>query len=801
MTASLAAPLYYLLPLGVGLLLTRPGARAMTRTQRAVASYLIGAVAVCALIVAREQWIPAGLSLDLCAGAIVLLSAAGFVAGAGFFRWDAPARAAALEFALVLPVFAVGYVLRFVVFSDYPATDLFQATHLMKGSLEFGRFDMLNPFTAGSYAPVIPSVEGLLVRYLGFDPLSGVWVLAALSTLPKFLALRAAVQPILATPEERVLAVAAAAAFVSVFAPTNGELAMFGALALFSILVAGLDRQPALRHAAAVAVVAAAFLAGYYAAHAAPAVYATVLLLACVLPALPGFARAGGLVVAAPLVVALMPLHRSTLLFVPLALACAVLLSLLRAWTIRRLDAGRLLVGAAAALTVFGGLAALGLLAWVLGNPSADLRHVAPYRWIVESVLGTTLDENPEVLLGAGPKIALFELSRAMSPSFVAAAACLTAYAWSRGLAPAVRDAAPAWMLAVAVGAGLLLGVPFVYRGGFFVILLLAVALGAAFAAAPYRWTAVLAGAYALVVVPLAYRCAPYLSSCERSPYAQIAQPFLAALGALVLALALAAILYRAREPAGRRLTAATLIALFALEFAASKAYFFPYAYGAPPRERAPAVSHLSGAEMQLAASMRGLGHNAVLISDPYTMANLRALTGLNSLITFSNLDTLSPGTVGPFRSWLRAVLEGAQVARCAPEPPLAVIRGGVTSPEFNYWLARVSRPEFSGADILGLFGYRSALLLTPEREATRRPVDSIDQDWHHDAVARAKLRGMAPHFVLVVNRKTVEWARAGEVGYYPDVRPLDAALLESLRRRCRVVVDDGRFAVVHFPP
>jgi hypothetical protein len=793
-----------LLPLGIGLLLTRAFAGAITRTQRALAAYLIGLVASCVLMVARERAIPASLSLELWAGVIVLVSIAGFATSAGFFRWDAAARAAALEFALVLPVFAVGYVLRFGVFSDYPATDLFQATHLMKASLEFGRFDMLNPFTAGSYAPVIPTVEGLLVRYLGFDPLRAVWVLAALSTAPKFLALRAAVQPILATREERIVATAAAAVCISPFAPTNGELAMFGALALFSFLVASLDRQPASRHAAAAAVVAVAFAAGYYAARAAPAVYGAVLLVACVLP---GLGLAARLVVAAPLVVALMPLHRSTLLFVPLALACAVLLSMMRAWTSRRLDAGRLLVGAAAALTVFGGIAALGLLAWVLGNAADDLRQPGPYRWIVEAILGTTLDQNPEVLLGTGPKVALFELARAMSPSFVVAAACLTAYAWSRGLAPAARDAVPAWMLAVAVGAGLLLGVPFVYRAGFFVIVLLAVAFGAAFAAAAHgaraavlcRWAAALAAGYALIVVPLAYRCAPYLS-CERAPYAQIAQPFFAVLGALAAALALAAV-YGARSPAGPRLTAATLILVFALEFAVSKAYFFPHAYGTPPRDAAAAISHLSRAEMQLAASLRGLGPNAVLISDPHTMANLRALTGLNSLITFSNLDTLSPGTVGPFRSWLRAVLEGAQPAQCAPESPRAIIRGGVTSSEFNYWLARVARPELSGGEILRLFGYREAFLLTSDAEVASRSLESIDQEWQREALARAGPRGMAPHFVLVVNRKTVDWARGSEVGYYPDVRPLDPALIESLRSRCRVVVRDGRFAVVDLPP
>lgn len=819
LTSALAAPLYYLLPLGVGLLLTQPLAGGLTRTQRALCAYLTGLVAICALLVAREHLLPARLSLDLCAGAIAVASLAGIALGGNFFRWDGAARRAALEYAVVLPVFAVAYLLRFAVFSDYPATDLFQATHLMKAALDFGRFDMLNPFTAGSYPPVIPVVEGLLFRYLGFEPLHGVWVLSALSTLPKFLALRAAVQPALATRAERVFAVAAAACFLSAFTPTNGELAMLGSLAVFS-LVLHASREPGPpRHAACAVLAVAAFVAAYLAARAAPLVYLATLGLACALPMAAARLRQPAVVLAVvPLVVAVIPLHRSAMLFIPLALGCASLLSLLRRWRGWTLGAGRKLVIATAALTAVTGLATLGLLGWFLTHPAQDLRELDAYRWIVATVLRSTFDDNPEIVLGSGPKVALFELGRAMSPSFVAFAIGLTTYValralWGAGTAPGyaaareTRDAVVAWTLAVALGCGLLLGIPFAYRSGFLIIVLLAIALAAAgaVAARDERATRIdlavlaLAGGYSLAVIPLAYRCAP-LVSCERSAYSELARPLLAALSVLALAAVLGGILGHRHAPARRMLVRVALVLVFALEFAVSKTYFFPYAYGVRPASSGT-VSHLSKAEIELAKRIRGLGGNVILVSDPATMANLRALTGLNSVITFSNLDTLSPSALARYKSWFRALLESEERRVCSGQRLLAALGGALSSAEFNYWLARLSRPGESGAEILHGFGYRNSLVLTAEVSAARSSLETIDRLWYAGALRNAAKLAGSPLYLVVVNRKTVEWARGdATAGYYPDVGSLDPGLVERLRLRCDAQMHDGRFLLIPFP-
>jgi hypothetical protein len=807
----LAAPVYYALPLGVGLLVCRPFQAVLTRTQHVLLAYFCGLVLICVVMVAREHAVPSRQPIQWFAGAIVLAALAGFALGRRLFAPDANAARAALEYLAVVPVFALGYALRFTVYSDFPVTDLFQATHLMKGALEFGRFDVLNPFAAGSYIPVIPVIEGLMVRYLGFDPLLGAWILPALATVLKFLACRAAFQSVLSERSARFFATAAAACFFSAITPTNGELALLGSLLVFSLAARCAADGRIVSAGGAVAAGLLGLGLGYAAARSAPWTFVAVLAAAAALPAAAARLRLPRALLAIPvLLIALSPLHRSTLAFAPTALLAGVALPWLSNW-LREGGLARLRsMGATVALaTGLAGAGAIGLLAWVLLNPGEDMRDVGPGKWLVETLLNATF-AKANIQAGAGPKVALFELARAIMPSLALSAALLVALALLRQTrnpaagtaALASAQALAAWTLAVLFGSVLLLGVPFVYRSGFFLIVLLVTALAGAWralgqpgASGSMRAVAAFA-ALCVLAIPLFYRCGA-ASPCERAEYLDMAGTLLTVVGGLVLA---GAALVGARRRAAGWLLPAALVGLFALESSVSRAYFMPYSYGAKSGSEIRPVSHLSREEVKLAAALWHRGGRIVIVSDPYTMANLRALTGLNSLVTYSNLATLSEATDARLREWLREVLAPAKMLRtCSTRHPLEFLDETVNSSEFNYWLARLSGPQDRGGDVLREFGLSDTLLMTVHPGRKGQPDRFPDHRWRGPAIRKLEARfpeGIA--ILLVVSRKTLHWMRDGEeAGYFPDVGPLDVDLLEQLKRRCGAEVYDARFALI----
>lgn len=826
--ALLGAALHYLVPLGVGLLLTRPLAKALTRTQLLLLSYLVGLVAIACVFVSRERGWGFDSSPERIAVGVFVACVIGFALARRVFRWDGAARSTAVEFVWVLPFFAVGYAMRFGVFSDYPVTDLFQFTHQMKAAVEFGRFDRINPFTAASYAPVLPVLDGLLVRAFGYDPLEGFWFVAALSIAPKFLALRVAVHAFLNAREARLAAVAAAACFVSPLPLTNGGLAILGALSLFASFSRGGD---GIRVPGAVAVLLA--VAGYIVAHVAvrrldPLAYLVVVVLACAAERI----RPGkSLVSIAPpgilaLVVALAPLHRSAMLFVPVGTLCGWLLAAVRNGALARSGVVSALPSVTGAATAAAGIGVAAMAAFFLSNPQVDLRTHVLTQWVVATILGMD-PANLETSLGSGPKVALFELARTMSPSFVLATGVVLWLAWralrttrgtAQGAGLALAIPMGAWLIALALSAVLLGGVPFTYRAGFLVVVLLAIAWGGALETARARMPegaaerVLLASAlaYVTVVIPIAYRCTPW-ATCQPSGYLEMARPYVWTLGGACAAAALVALVVRLRRTLPAPVVALTLGSLFAFEFSILTAYFMPYHYG-PADRSASAVSHLGREEIELAARLRGLGADVVLLSDPHTLANLKALTGLNGLLSASNLDTMHPQARAKLRAWLRAVLEAGEVGgACAPEPPLR-IRDSASAPEFDYWLMRRARPLLSGRDALQKFGYRDALLAGAVSTAMSLRDPGDRHQWVTEAIATlaatayGRLAGvdpwMSPMVLVVVNRKAVAWALGGgDLPYYPDLRPLAGDLLARLARRCDLRVEGGgRFALIRFP-
>ena len=546
---------------------------------------------------------------------------------------------------------------------------------------------------------------------------------------------------------------------------------------------------------------------GYVVTRTVPLIYIAGLGAVGLLPYAAARLRVPRALFALPVVcVALAPIHRSALAFVPMALVLGAVMPLAIAWVQVGAEARlRRLVAAVVSLTAVAGFAIAALLGWIMLNPADDMRETGPAGWLVETILGAT-PTKANILAGSGPKVALFELARAVLPSLALFSGILLALG-----VVARRPAAQglvAWALAVALGSLLLIGVPFVYRSGFLVITLLIVALVAGWqslgqgdAGSLRRATMAAAGAYVLLAIPLLYRCGA-LSRCERSEYLDLARTPLTVLGLLVLAGAAAgALSWRARALA--LVAPAVVVLLFVLESQVSRAFFMHHSYGEKEFSASRAVSHLSPQEVELAEVVRAMGNHLVVVSDPYTMSNIRALTGLNSLITYSNLDTLSPVGMVRLREWLKeTVAPSGGRKSCTPRHPLHILDHTVNTAEFNYWLARSASPEVPASEVLRQFGLRDTFFTTVHPSRKGVPDRFPDHEWRKPLIARLEARFPGePAILLVVDSKTIRWARGDEdVDYFPDVKPLEHDFVAQLEKRCGARVHDGRFGLIRFP-
>jgi hypothetical protein len=137
-------------------------------------------------------------------------------------------------------------------------------------------------------------------------------------------------------------------------------------------------------------------------------------------------------------------------------------------------------------------------------------------------------------------------------------------------------------------------------------------------------------------------------------PYVQAMSPYfgLTVLGMIFL-LGIAAV---ARAP--WRVTVLTLSALFlgvVSDKFAVKSYGYRYSYGDGWVKSRP-ISHYSLEELRLAALIRDLPVNTILMSDPYTLSIVQAQTGLNGLYTFSNLGVMREEYRHSLRRILRSI-------------------------------------------------------------------------------------------------------------------------------------------------
>ena len=790
--AMLAAPFALLLPAGVGLLACF-GWRAsiapeIGRVRALLAAWLFGTLAIIYVFVILERFGLTGRFADPALALFFVLGAAGWLRLRGQFSPNLTERSLLRLVALVaLPLVIVQYIAVIPLYSDFPVLNLFQRTHFHKGALEFARFDLLNPFVADSYVPFQQLLLGLLARGAHVDPIVAEWVLPIVMAPLQVGGIFAVASRLTKSKTQLGVAIALFLAMSSITNPTNGQVASLAALLLMSFLLGPAEEEKEGREKVAGVLFLLAAIAGalVFIRLPAPAGLA-VLLGAGLLASTPALGtKATRAIVVAIVIFAAISFHRAAMLFVGLVVALQFAVAFYSRMH-RRGDFRSIAVISLALVLLVGGMAG-----WILFHdsqrPEDEFGLWAIFDFVLSPLVGksmTLVTVDHDLAQGSGGRISLFEVARSLT--FVGA--LVGGLLFLRAIFPAIRRPDAKAGEASAAGPGLVLmmacllllsvaltGFPFVHRSAFLIAALLSVAVAVfvcpSGAEAPPSGRSVMAGSLGLVAYMGGVLALLLLVHDPRiEPFIEPVLPLLFLL--LAAGMALAVWVARGKRAIG---LGPVLVVTVLFEVIASRAYFKPYEFMSQTPPKGTVFSHFGHRELTTADSIVGqLDPGTVLVSDTKTMALIGARSGLNSLVSFSNVNTMADETRSELVKFLGNVAAGAPASKVCSG--LRRMSNSYASSSLNYErLLRLGLAP-SGREALAVLGYNGALvaqsLAPPRLVVTAALVNDESESSGEGYEADKSTTHKGQSFAIIISPDTLDWLdHPSDPLYYPAQR------------------------------
>lgn len=797
----LAAPHFVLLPLGLGLflmgVLSARVPATLTRMQVMLLGYLIGAFVLVQVYVLAERYGFLAGNATRIFTVVYVLSLFGYLRFRAVFVMDAPANQALRLFILIaLPLLGFRYLTQIGDFAHFPILDLFQRVHFHKGALEFARFEILNPFVADSYIPFQQVHLGLLAKFFGFEPLLGEWVLPLVTEPLRFASYAVIVMRLNTTPFSKILGLSLCLAWMSSNNPTNGEIVSIAVLLMLSFLIPNKpqgDRRFGLAGVLAIAMTLALMVMGSIWLYS-QSLWIPFVLLLLLVPLTWRWANecqaATGLLVTAIVMLIILPFHRSSTMLLGFVLVSVLVLGVVNYYLRSERNESR--SKQVLAITILLGIFAAVMAGMVLSQIGLG-RHDEFGLWpLFDTVMRAVLGKNiygEDVLPGLGGKTALFELGRSISVVVVGLVAFfLGRYFLEAFFAKAPLSAQPQrssdykpvldiLVLALFLMVLILTGFPFIHRAAFlpavFVNIALAEMIGRYFqrsggAGVRSLYGVGLATGFFILIFFLFTQPALLQNA---KPYLNEVAPELLGLIALVLT-----IIFWKRTVSKSRILLLVLVIAVLTERTFVTALFRSYAYNHTVPAAGQPISHFDMEELAMADWVAETAlADVILLSDPYTLSLVRARTGLNGAVTYSNLDTLPPKNKEKLLrvlSLLADKAESTEVCNAITE----MLVGG-SSPELNYVLSVQQKKEKTGWKVLRDFGYRNTLTVsgkTASVDPSKKAVESGDHDYLHSV---KRLQGL--RFQVIWTARTNQWLTDNAQGnhYFPVMEPLSESL------------------------
>lgn len=798
-------------------------------------------VEVCQLT--RAQFVVLGLTVGASATGILLgllsllvsdmwLQFAAMVAVSGFgLAWSWPnwrpgageMRTVANWCMLSLPIALLTWWWSFGAFSSFPYGDIGADVHWMKTAQEYADSGVINPYAAQSYVDLRSALAGSLAGTLGLDLLRFSWTYRFFSILFFLLASYAFVQGIYSTSPRKWIGFFFAATGNAVVLMTNGSLAVASSIVFLGVLMSnaernenGLSARSALLltgTASATLLLAFAFnnntlvlallMVGLFAVRILSKIgkYAGLLFLGCVWPA------------------TLLLAHRGSFLFVPTVLASWLLylaiVRMISAWPSPSIAVMRIL-SFALPLTIAG------IVVCVVGMRFGYIPPMSAndtFSSITSLILGRRIEGGEELFLGSGPQVATIELGRTMGPLFTI---CITlGVAWWWMTAPVLRGPSGAigprtegfvilawsWIAGCGLMLAVLSGFPFLYRISTIIMSLFTITATETFCRLlvdiipPSRYRrALVAATVALLATTLVVAIYAFAWRADL-PFARY-QAFLrpTEIAGVVLLMTLA-LMTLARS---RAIYIYSLVGVVGLGVAIDKAGLSGihrnYSYGALP-DRAAVVSHYDADDLEVANWLRDNLGKGIILSDPYTLGVVQALTGAPAAYLFSNLDTVNEAVAQRAKLVVRAILQptGGHQRLASACSLIAPLIGGINSEAFF----QMRRADALGGFMRAVRGVPAPLqeVAPPSSDLPAAGNTEMPSEEAKSTIQNILETGEdAWNLVAIITPRTIEWTHLAadqRLGYFPPAEPIEPAITDALRTGPFPVLFANRQAIV----
>ncbi len=240
---ALIAPLYFIVPTGVGLfILSLIGVKKIinsgaTRLQVVLLATFLGFVIVVLsfveLTINRQQALTAFIY-----AIFYVISVIGYFWARELLEFDERAKNLFKTLLSVIPVLVGLYYFFYWYFSPYPLRDIFMETHFMKAAEEFSRWGYVNMAISDTIIPVYHVSYGLLNHFYGFNLMHGQWILPAYLSLFMTLCLYSFLSSFIKNRLTLAIALGSSVIFMNVcFSNSNNTFTTGIALLFFSFLV------------------------------------------------------------------------------------------------------------------------------------------------------------------------------------------------------------------------------------------------------------------------------------------------------------------------------------------------------------------------------------------------------------------------------------------------------------------------------------------------------------------------------------------------------------------------------------
>ncbi|MHB0768701.1 hypothetical protein [Bradyrhizobium sp. 5.13L] len=815
--------LFFLIQLGTGLsiLAIAPAKLVtecrLTKTQFVVLGFTVGASAAGILLGALSLLVS---DIWLQFATMVVVSCFGLACS--WRNWCPgldEARTAATWCILSIPIALMTWWWSFGAFSSFPYADIGADVHWMKTAQEYADGGVINPYAAQSYVDLRSAVAGALAGTLGLDLLRFSWTYRLCSILFFLLASYAFVQGFYPTSQRKWIAFFFAATSNAAVLMTNGSLAVASSVVFLGVLIGNAQHGTnggSTRSALLLTVSAGTTLLLAFAFNNNTLVLALLLAGLFLLRMLSGTGRYGGAIFLGCIWPATLLLaHRGSYLFVPTVLVGWLLylavVRMISVWPASSIAGLRFLSFVMPPII-------LGVVVCVAGM---RFGYIAPmsandtFSSITELILGRRIQGGEELFLGSGPLVATIELGRAIGPLF---SICVTlGVAWWWMTRPVRRDASGAigsqpegfvtlvwsWIGGCGMSLAVLSGFPFLYRTSAIILSLFAITATEVFCQLlidfrPSRYRRVLVATtvtlLATVLVVLVYAFA-WRTDLPFARYQTFLRPMEISGVALLITLALLTPIQ------SQRVYTYALVGIVGLGMAVDKVglsgIIRSYSYGAIP-DRTAVVSHYNAEELELARWLRENLQNGVILSDPYTLGIVQAVTGAPAVYLFSNLDTVNETVANRAKSVVRTILqptEGDQrlANTCSLIAPLV---GAINSETFF----QMRRTDALGGIMRSVRGVPATSL-----EAAQPPSDLIGSEIPPEQAISTiqSLLGTgesAWKLVAIITPRTIEWTHLAadqRLSYFPPSEPMEPGITDALRASPFPVLFANRQTVV----